>query len=148
MIYQKWDCSLDGVISHIKGGFDRVNLLQQVEYGFDRLFGYNRQLSESFDYRNTVKSGSSSEQFEIQNQDFTGEEGTPFATPSYSFYSLFLLCDLCTQFGYTAVFTADVKKQSQLTLTELTGSVILKEYPWKNGLYKSVVLYFTWLSEF
>lgn len=39
----------------IKGGFDRVNLFQQVEQGFDKLFGYNRQLTESFEYYNTMK---------------------------------------------------------------------------------------------
>lgn len=58
----------------IKGGFDRVNLFQQVEQGFDRLFGYNRQLSESFDYRNTMKNTSISKQLELQNQNFTGEK--------------------------------------------------------------------------
>ena len=42
----------------IKGGFDRVNLFQQAEQGFDKLFGYNRQLSESFEYSNTMKNGS------------------------------------------------------------------------------------------
>lgn len=39
----------------IKGGFDRVNLFRQVEQGFDRLFNYDRQQSESFDYHNTIK---------------------------------------------------------------------------------------------
>jgi len=58
----------------IKGGFDRVNLFQQSEQGFDKLFGYNRQQSEAFDYHNTIKNGSISEQLEIQNQDFTGEK--------------------------------------------------------------------------
>ena len=58
----------------IKGGFDRVNLFQQAEQGFDKLFGYNRQLSESFDYHNTMKNGSISEQLELQNQNFTGEK--------------------------------------------------------------------------
>ncbi|WP_455497989.1 DUF5712 family protein [Coprobacter sp.] len=58
----------------IKGGFDRVNLFQQAEQGFDKLFGYNRQLSESFDYHNTIKNGSISEQLELQNQNFTGEK--------------------------------------------------------------------------
>ena len=58
----------------IKGGFDRVNLFQQAEQGFDKLFGYNRQLSESFDYHNTMKNGSISEQLELQKQDFTGEK--------------------------------------------------------------------------
>ena len=58
----------------IKGGFDRVNLFQQAEQGFDKLFSYDRQLSESFDYHNTMKNGSISEQLEIQNQNFTGEK--------------------------------------------------------------------------
>ena len=57
----------------IKGGFDRVNLFQQAEQGFDKLFGYDRQQSESFDYYNTMKNGSISEQLELQEQDFTGE---------------------------------------------------------------------------
>ena len=55
------------------GGFDRVNLFQQAEQGFDKLFGYNRQQSESFDYRNTMKNASISEQLELQEQNFTGE---------------------------------------------------------------------------
>ena len=58
----------------IKGGFDRVNLFQQAEQGFDKLFGYDRQLFESFDYHNTIKNGSISEQLELQNQNFTGEK--------------------------------------------------------------------------
>ena len=63
--------TINGVI---KGGFDRVNLFQQVEQGFDKLFGYDRHQSESFDYQNTMKNGSISEQLEIQNQNFTGEK--------------------------------------------------------------------------
>mgnify|MGYP005907006505 CR=1 FL=1 len=58
----------------IKGGFDRVNLLQQAEQGFDELFSYNRQQSESFDYHNTMKNGSISEQLELQSQNLTGEK--------------------------------------------------------------------------
>ena len=57
----------------VKGGFDRVNLFQQAEQGFDKLFGYDRQQSESFDYYNTMKNGFISEQLELQKQDFTGE---------------------------------------------------------------------------
>lgn len=41
----------------VAGGFDRVKLFQQAEQGFDKLFGYNRQRSESFDYQNTIKRG-------------------------------------------------------------------------------------------
>lgn len=58
----------------VTGGFDRVNLFQQAEQGFDKLFGYNRQQSESFDYRNMMKNGSISEQIELQEQNFTGEK--------------------------------------------------------------------------
>ena len=58
----------------IKGGFERVNLFQQAEQGFDKLFGYDRQQPESFDYHNTMKNGSISKQLELQNQDFTDEK--------------------------------------------------------------------------
>lgn len=58
----------------IKGGFDRVNLFQQAEQGFDKLFNYSRQQTESFDYHNMMKNGSVSEQVELQEQYFTGEK--------------------------------------------------------------------------
>ena len=58
----------------VTGGFDRVNLFQQAEQGFDKLFNYDRQQTESFDYLNTMKNGSISEQIEIQEQNFTGEK--------------------------------------------------------------------------
>ena len=50
----------------IKGGFDRVNLFQQVEKGFDRLFNYNRPFTESFEYYNTMKNGNISEQLRME----------------------------------------------------------------------------------
>ena len=64
----------------VTGGFDRVNLFQQAEQGFDRLFGYNRQLSESFKYTNTIKNGNIDDKLKMQEQElkepkqyFTGE---------------------------------------------------------------------------
>ncbi len=42
----------------ITGGFDRTALFENVEKGFDKLFDYNRQLSETFEYCNTIKNGS------------------------------------------------------------------------------------------
>ena len=64
----------------IKGSFDRVNLFRQAEQGFDKLFGYNRQLSESFEYANTMKNGSIDDKLKMQEQElkepkqyFTGE---------------------------------------------------------------------------
>ncbi|MCS2893570.1 DUF5712 family protein [Parabacteroides faecis] len=65
----------------ITGGFDRVNLFRQAEQGFDKLFGYNRQLSESFEYSNTMKNGSIDDKLKMQEQElkeskqyFTGEK--------------------------------------------------------------------------
>lgn len=52
----------------IKGGFDRTNLFQQVEQGFDKLFNYNRPLSESFEYYNTMKNGNISEQLKMEER--------------------------------------------------------------------------------
>ena len=53
----------------VTGGFDRVNLFQQAEQGFDKLFGYNRQLSESFEYANTMKNGSMDDKLKMQEQE-------------------------------------------------------------------------------
>lgn len=58
----------------IKGGFDRVNLFQQVEQGFDRLFSYDRYLVECFDYYNTMKTGSMTEQLKLQEQEARSSE--------------------------------------------------------------------------
>lgn len=52
----------------IKGGFDRANLFQQVEKGFDKLFNYYRPLDESFEYYNTMKNGAIVEQINIQEK--------------------------------------------------------------------------------
>ena len=58
----------------VTGGFDRVNLFQQAEQGFDKLFGYNRQLSESFEYSNTMKNSPISEQVKLQEQNIQSSE--------------------------------------------------------------------------
>lgn len=50
----------------IKGGFYRVHLFQQIEQGFDKLFSYNCQKIETFDYQSTMKNGSIPEQVELQ----------------------------------------------------------------------------------
>jgi len=65
----------------VKGGFERVNVFQQAELGFDKLFGYDRKQSESFEYANTMKSGSIDDKLKMQKQQlkepkqyFTGEK--------------------------------------------------------------------------
>ena len=52
----------------VKGGFNRKKLFRQAEQGFDKLFDYNRQLTESFEYYNTMKNGSISEQLNMQER--------------------------------------------------------------------------------
>ena len=58
----------------IKGGFNRKNLFQQAELGFDKLFGYNREFTESFKYYNTMKNGSISEQVNLQEKMLTSKK--------------------------------------------------------------------------
>lgn len=52
----------------IKGGFHRISLFQQVEQGFDRLFKYDRPIDESFEYYNTMKNSSITDQIKMQGQ--------------------------------------------------------------------------------
>ena len=44
-------------------------MFRQAEQGFDKLFGYNRQLSESFEYANTMKNGSIDDKLKMQEQE-------------------------------------------------------------------------------
>lgn len=52
----------------VKGGFDRTNLFQQSEKGFDELFNYDRPLNKSFEYYNIMKNGNITEQIKIQER--------------------------------------------------------------------------------
>lgn len=65
----------------ITGGFDRTALFENVEKGFDKLFGYHRQLSETFEYCNTMKNGNITDKLQMQErelkspeQSFTGDK--------------------------------------------------------------------------
>lgn len=58
----------------VTGGFDRINLFQQIVQGFDGLFNYNRPQTESFDYHNTMKNRSVSKQLKLQEQEFQSSE--------------------------------------------------------------------------
>jgi hypothetical protein len=53
----------------IKEGFDRTTLFENAEKGFDKLFGYNRQLPETFKYCNTMKNGSITDQLNMQERE-------------------------------------------------------------------------------
>nr|WP_288210043.1 DUF5712 family protein [uncultured Dysgonomonas sp.] len=52
----------------VRGGFNRTNLFQQVEKGFDELFNYDRLLTGSFEYYNIMKNGTLTEQIKMQER--------------------------------------------------------------------------------
>lgn len=58
----------------ITGGFDRTTLFDNVEKGFDNLFGYNRQLSETFEYCNTMKNGTITDKLRMQERELNAPE--------------------------------------------------------------------------
>lgn len=57
----------------VRGGFDRKNLFQQAEQGFDKLFGYDRQITETFEYCNTMKNGSIADQLKMQQREYANK---------------------------------------------------------------------------
>lgn len=52
----------------VKGGFDRSKLFKAVEQGFDFLFKYDRPITESFEYYNTMRNGDIQEQLKVQEE--------------------------------------------------------------------------------
>lgn len=50
----------------VRGGFDRVNLFLQAEQGFDKLFSYNRQFSETFEHFNSMRNRAITDKLHIQ----------------------------------------------------------------------------------
>lgn len=55
----------------VLGGFDRTNLFQQAEKGFDKFFNYERPMNESFEYYNTMKNGSIPDQMKMEERMMT-----------------------------------------------------------------------------
>ncbi|GAB4015006.1 hypothetical protein GCM10028808_39140 [Spirosoma migulaei] len=50
----------------VQGGFDRTEFKQAVEQQFDRQFGYERPLNETFQYANTLQKGSQEERLAMR----------------------------------------------------------------------------------
>lgn len=46
-----------------------MSLFQRAEQGFDKLFGYNRKQTETFDYCNKMKNTSIFSRFRLQQQE-------------------------------------------------------------------------------
>ncbi|KAA6332770.1 hypothetical protein EZS27_018749, partial [termite gut metagenome] len=61
---------------------DRKTLFQQAESGFDKLFGYRRDIRETFEYCNTMKNGSITEKLRMQEQELhAGEKRNNVSPP-------------------------------------------------------------------
>ena len=73
----------------IAGGFDRIALFENVEKGFDKLFGYNRQLSETFKYYNVMKNGSITDKLQMQKGKLNA-----FKPVSYTHLTLPTICSV------------------------------------------------------
>lgn len=58
----------------VTGGFDRTTLFENVEKGFDKLFGYNRQLFETFEYHNCMKNSSDTDKLWMQERELKAPE--------------------------------------------------------------------------
>lgn len=51
-----------------------MNLFQQAEYGFDKLFSYTRKQAESFNYHSTMKNTSVAYQLKLQEENIQSGE--------------------------------------------------------------------------
>ena len=58
----------------ITSGFDRTTLFKNVEKGFNKLFDYNPQLSETFEYCNTMKNGTVMDRLRMQERELKTSE--------------------------------------------------------------------------
>lgn len=67
----------NAVHSQKVGQFDRVAFKQATESLFDTMFGYEREIKESFKYANTLKHGSYEQKQDVKEQ-LKFEQATPF----------------------------------------------------------------------
>ncbi|NVM67761.1 hypothetical protein FHW88_006092 [Mucilaginibacter sp. SG538B] len=64
--------------SKIVGQFDRVAFKQSAEQIFDRMFSYEREVKESFEYANAMKNGSYEQKVEFREKQSVQESGKLF----------------------------------------------------------------------
>lgn len=99
----------------IKGGFDRKNLFQQAEKGFDRLFNNDRLIAESFEYYNTMKNDSITEQIKMEERmaEFTNSvQHDVMSSVSQSFKKL--VCQLTSESTNQSTNSPDLGLSSAL----------------------------------
>lgn len=57
----------------VKTGFDRVKFMKTGEELFDKMFGYDRELKESFEYQHTMKHGTAKERQDMKEKAYQQE---------------------------------------------------------------------------
>lgn len=57
----------------VRGGFDRINFFKDAETAFDRCFKFNREIKDSFEYKNTMKNGTIEDKISIERQTYREE---------------------------------------------------------------------------
>jgi len=55
------------------GGFDRTNFFKDVETAFDRWFKFEREVKDSFEYKNTMKNGTIEDKISIERETYREE---------------------------------------------------------------------------
>lgn len=57
----------------VRGGFDRTNFFKDTETAFDRCFKLDRDLKDSFEYKNTMKNGTIEDKISLERQTYREE---------------------------------------------------------------------------
>jgi len=92
------------------GQFDRVAFKQATESLFDNMFGYEREIKESFKYANTLKNGSYEEKQDVREQ-VKSEQGLSFGKQQNHGKGLLDVLLGVTEGGYIAPTPDDSKKR-------------------------------------
>ena len=122
----------------VTGGFDHINLFQQAEQGFDKLFSYNRQQTESFDYHNTMKNNSISEQLKLQEQKTQDSEKgmiIKIATKKICFLSILQTRKWLSRLSILT--SKQVKNKTTIFLKTIQQNLLLDSLPRRNSRFKS-----------
>lgn len=57
----------------VKSGFDRTIFFKEVERAFDRCFKFDREIKDSFEYKNTMKNGSIEDKIAMERETYREE---------------------------------------------------------------------------
>ena len=57
----------------VRSGFDRTNFFKEVERAFDRCFKFDREIKDSFEYKNTMKNGTIEDTISMERETYREE---------------------------------------------------------------------------